>query len=166
MVAAPSGATPPTQPVGSGSSSIGTKVLQAVLPEHDGPTAVVPVEMDHVSEYPRRATSKGNSGASERILSVPAPCHCGHTRRRCEEPTGSARFTTSLPSRRQWHVSAVQVDTSAGRLAPLSGCREAPYTHRMPRERSAQSGGRSRKSTTATSASDRHGSRDRAIRPS
>ena len=26
--------------------SVGTKVLQAVLPEHDGPTAVVPVEMD------------------------------------------------------------------------------------------------------------------------
>ena len=25
--------------------SIGTKVLQAVLPEHDGPTAIVPVEM-------------------------------------------------------------------------------------------------------------------------
>jgi hypothetical protein len=25
--------------------SVGTKVLQAVLPEHDGPTAVVPVEM-------------------------------------------------------------------------------------------------------------------------
>ena len=25
--------------------SVGTKVLQAVLPEHDGPTVVVPVEM-------------------------------------------------------------------------------------------------------------------------
>jgi hypothetical protein len=25
--------------------SVGTKVLQAVLPEHDGPTAVVPIEM-------------------------------------------------------------------------------------------------------------------------
>jgi arginase len=27
--------------------SVGTKVLQAVLPEHDGPTAVVPVHMGH-----------------------------------------------------------------------------------------------------------------------
>jgi arginase len=25
--------------------SVGTKVLQAILPEHDGPTATVPVEM-------------------------------------------------------------------------------------------------------------------------
>ncbi len=28
--------------------SVGTKVLQAVLPEHDGPTAVVPVEMGDI----------------------------------------------------------------------------------------------------------------------
>src|SRR3712207_2473071 len=33
--------------------SVGTKVLEAVLPEHDGPTAVVPVEM-------------GDSGLEER----------------------------------------------------------------------------------------------------
>jgi hypothetical protein len=28
--------------------SVGTKVLQAVLPEHDGPTAIVPVEMGDI----------------------------------------------------------------------------------------------------------------------
>lgn len=28
--------------------SVGTKVLQAVLPEHDGPTAIVPVEMSDI----------------------------------------------------------------------------------------------------------------------
>jgi arginase len=28
--------------------SVGTKVLQAVLPEHDGPTAIVPVEMGEI----------------------------------------------------------------------------------------------------------------------
>ena len=28
--------------------SVGTKVLQAVLPEHDGPTAVVPVEIGDI----------------------------------------------------------------------------------------------------------------------
>ena len=28
--------------------SAGTKVLQAVLPEHDGPTAIVPVEMGDI----------------------------------------------------------------------------------------------------------------------
>jgi hypothetical protein len=28
--------------------SVGTKVLEAVLPEHDGPTAIVPVEMGDI----------------------------------------------------------------------------------------------------------------------
>jgi hypothetical protein len=28
--------------------SVGTKVLQAVLPEHDGPTAIVPVQMGDI----------------------------------------------------------------------------------------------------------------------
>ena len=38
--------------------SVGTKVLQAVLPEHAGPTAVVPVEMDigeTIADCARRA---------------------------------------------------------------------------------------------------------------
>ena len=40
--------------------SVGTKVLQAVLPEHDGPTAVVPVEMGDIGlEDARRHRSKG-----------------------------------------------------------------------------------------------------------
>jgi hypothetical protein len=33
-------------------------------------------------QYPRWATSKGNSGASSLTLDVPAPCHWGHSRRR------------------------------------------------------------------------------------
>jgi arginase len=40
--------------------SVGTKALQAVLPEHDGPTAMVPVEMGDIGlEDARQHRSKG-----------------------------------------------------------------------------------------------------------
>jgi hypothetical protein len=35
--------------------SVGTKVLEAVLPKHDGPTALVPVEMGDVGLEERDA---------------------------------------------------------------------------------------------------------------
>lgn len=41
--------------------------------------------------------SKGNSGARARTLELPAPCHSGHTRRRCSVREGITRS----PSRRQ-----------------------------------------------------------------
>jgi hypothetical protein len=44
---------------------------------------------------------KGNSGASERMLSVPAPCHCGHTRRR-------------------WLAAAVMIGPPRSRLSPVA----------------------------------------------
>ena len=48
--------------------TLGTKVLQAVLPDHDGPTAVVPVEMGNLGVasdlIPPRAAASPRSGSA------------------------------------------------------------------------------------------------------
>ena len=46
--------------------------------------------------YARRATSKGNSGASASTLVLPAPCHSGQISRRCVpgfEPVDAMGFS-------------------------------------------------------------------------
>jgi arginase len=41
--------------------SVGTKVLQAVLPEHDDPTAIVPVEMGDIGLRSAMASKRSSS---------------------------------------------------------------------------------------------------------
>jgi hypothetical protein len=59
--------------------SVGTKVLQAVLPEHDGPTAVVPVEMGDIGLEERdRSEGRGASAAAQRAGDHPGTPTCAH----------------------------------------------------------------------------------------
>jgi arginase len=51
--------------------SVGTKVLQAVLPEHDGPTAIVPVEMGDIGLEERADIA---SAASPTLMLITADC--------------------------------------------------------------------------------------------
>ena len=53
--------------------TLGTKVLQAVLPDHDGPTAVVPVEMGNLvqlgqNEVLDQVKFQGQAAASPRSM--------------------------------------------------------------------------------------------------
>jgi hypothetical protein len=56
--------------------SVGAKVLQAVLPEHDGPTAIVPVEVGDIGLEER--DGRGASAAAQRASDHLRARTCAH----------------------------------------------------------------------------------------